>query len=256
MGAGRNLFGIGLLTILFLTLAYLYAEEEEVPAVILPGSRVTLSVDLHDISVGSPFSLSLLIDSPKPEDVSVEVPPHTGVLTIDRFVKTPRVLSANLTMTHIEYRFIPTTEGEFILGSFRVTTPQGITETQPVVLNIQRRVTGPGILNLQLRWEGAPRQTTAGERIILMLHVSDPRRSVSDEIQYPPPSFFMPQVPRGVILSQTPLSQQERDSGYVLKLTLIPLTEGEFNLPARNILQENIRYRIPLLRIPVTERER
>ena len=64
----------------------------------------------------------------------------------------------------------------------------------------------------------------------------------------------MPQVPRGVILSQESLTQQERDAGYVLKLTLIPLTAGEFNLAARNLLQEGVRYRIPALRIIIVER--
>jgi len=261
MGARRILFGIGLLIFLMLTTLYLFSEEEEEPAVPASyGSRVTLSVDLHDISVGTPFTLSLLVDFEKPEDVSIIAPVYTGVLTLDRFLKTPRILGQdrtgqNRTLTNIEYRFIPTQEGEFTMGAFVITTPDGVTLTQPVVINIQRRTTGPGILNLQLRWEGAPRQITAGERVTFMLHVNDPRQG-SERMLYPPPSFFMPQVPKGVILSQEPLSQQERDAGFVLKLQLIPLAAGEFSLAARNLLQENVRYRIPALRIIITERDR
>ena len=258
MDTGRKLFSVGLLIIL--TAAAQFLAAEEIVAAPALGSRVTLSVDLHDISVGSPFSLSLLVDYEKPEDVNVTAPVYTGILTLDRFLKTPRILGQdragqNRTLTNIEYRFIPIQEGEFTLGAFTITTPDGVTVTQPVVLNVQRRTLGPGILNLQLRWEGAPRQIAAGERATFLLHVNDPRQG-SERILYPPPSFFMPQVPRGVLLSQEPLSQQERDAGFVLKLALIPLAAGEFNLTARNLLHDNVRYRIPALRITVTERER
>lgn len=101
-----------------------------------------------------------------------------------------------------------------------------------------------------LYWEGVsrsiiPPQITAGDRIILVLC------AVERNSHLPPPEFFMPEVPHNVILAISSISAEERNSGIVIKLMLIPLKEGEFILPARVLEYENIRFEILELKIKV-----
>jgi len=104
--------------------------------------------------------------------------------------------------------------------------------------NTQPRVNTPP----RLTWE-APLQAAVGERVTLTLRITN------WSTQFPQPSFFNPEVPRGVILSQQAVTAEERESGIAIKLTLIPLTAGETIFTAQILNHENIRYEIPALRI-------
>jgi len=106
----------------------------------------------------------------------------------------------------------------------------------------------PEIAVPQLTWEGVRQPVTTGERLTLTLRANNwnaPLASV-------PPSFFMPEVPQGVILAAQPVTAEERASGILIKLTLIPLVTGSFNLPARTLQHGNTRFEIPALHIRVT----
>ena len=105
----------------------------------------------------------------------------------------------------------------------------------------------------RLFWEGAsrtriPQQVTAGDRVTLVL------RAAGWNAQSPVPAFFLPEVPQNVILAVLPVTTNERFNGIVIKLTLIPLKEGLFILPARLLQYENTRFEIPELNIQVVNR--
>ena len=105
----------------------------------------------------------------------------------------------------------------------------------------------------RLYWESGnrsavPHQIKTGERITLTL------RAAVWNSPDPPPSFFMPEVPQNVILASSPVSQEERFNGIVIKLTLIPLNEGGFNLPARVMEHNAARFEIPELNIQIISR--
>jgi len=110
--------------------------------------------------------------------------------------------------------------------------------------------TEPSFLTPRLYWEGASRariaqQVKTGERITLVL------RAAGWKDQSPPSSFFMPEVPRDVILAAAPVSAEERFNGILIKFTLIAIKEGEFILPARTLQHENIIFNIPELKIKI-----
>jgi len=237
MKAG-NIFRITVLFFLLIQPLALNAEEE-------PGLRVFAEINPEMPVTGRPFIYTLFIDYPVPEDVIVTAPSFAGFLSLDRIVKTPRVTETQ-TQTVVEYRFFPVNSGRFVLESFTVTCPAGIGESGSFVLDIRAESEGPRLFAPRILWEGAPRQMAAGERVTFALRVN------GWNSQQPPPEFFMPPVPQGVILALSPLTAQERADGIALKLTLIPLSAGDFRLNARNVQHENVRFSIPALYIQIT----
>jgi hypothetical protein len=194
-------------------------------------------------TAGVPWILTLLIDHGVPDEVIVIAPPLSPSLSMDRFIKTPRMTNSRL-QTVVEYRFILNTPGRYTLESFTVITPHGTAETEPYILEIQGAVTEQRASSPRIFWEGSPGQMAAGERAVLSLRITGWN---SGRL---PQEFFMPEVPRGAILEALPLTAEERSRGIAIKLNLIPL--GDFRLPARILRYENLMFEIPALYIRVT----
>jgi len=241
MDTGRKLFRIGLL-ILFLLIGHGIAAQNNETEI-----NVSITINPEILSVGNQFTLTLVVDYPVPDDVSVIMPPFAGSISLDRYVRTPRISLNGHMQTAFEFRMTANAGGRVFIGPLSVLTPDGEAEIEPVLLII-RNEAEERYTNLRLVWNNAPRQITAGERVTFTL-LADITRA--GNLQMPLPAFFMPEVPQGVILFSSPLSQEERQSGIVLKLTLIPLEAGQFSLPARTLMRENIRFEIPALLIRV-----
>ena len=242
------------------------ADEPEKPKR-LSGSKIRVIIAQDTLTVGSPFTLTILVDYPEPEDVSVIAPPFPETISMEKYLRAPRVTGnptpaeiekakqqgQNLIHTSVEFTLIPRAAGRIELSSFSVITPEGAAETGAIILNTQYQERGQVIQSVRLSWEGAPAQITAGDRVTFVLRTNPPAPvsalSLTGSL---PHSFFMPEVPRGVILSQVRISQEEKESGVALKLTLIPLSEGNFNLPSRNLQYDNIRFAVPALNIRIT----
>ena len=125
----------------------------------------------------------------------------------------------------------------------------GQKETPAVIQEQEQKFITP-----RLYWEGASRARTAqqiktGERVTLVL------RAAGWSSPAPTSAFFMPEVPRDVILASAPVSADERFNGILIKLTLIPLKEGVFNLPARTLQHEKTLFEIPNLTIRIISGE-
>jgi len=247
-------------------------QEPEQPAVQAPQQqlegtgRVTVTISQDNLTYGVPFTLTFLVDYPEPEEVSVVPPEISSSLTMEQFVKSPVVTDIEqlhqtgrrsrnpkdniYTQTSIEFTIIPNATGRIMLDSFTVISPHGARYTSPIVLIVNPRAEVRRAVSQRLVWEGAPRQAATGERITFYLRLQNFRPDSADT--YPGSAFFMPQVPQGVILSQNSIPAHEKEAGVVLKLTLIPLAEGNFSLPARSINHENVRYDIPALTIRIT----
>jgi len=248
----------------------LNAQEE--PAVNFPPFNVTLNINSQNFTLGDSFTLTLIIDYPIPDNVAVYAPQYDDFLSLDRLIIFPRLEEPRQPQTTLrsqmqaqpqeppqvqtiaEYRFITTRVGRFTLEAFTVISPTGTKNTHPVTLEIiARNVPVTQTVTQNLVWEGARivsgnavLTAAAGDRVTLTL------RSGSWRSLQPPPEFFMPQVPMGVILTPLPVTGEERDSGVIIKLRLIPLAQGEIIFPARTLTHENVRFVIPLLRINVS----
>jgi hypothetical protein len=256
MGRGRTGRRAGLLAAVFLAILapLLWAQEgEEGPRVEEQGPRVLVRTNPERPAAGSVWVLSLLIEHPVPEEVTVFAPPFTGAFFLDQFVKTARAAEPPQSQspsdspeaeirTLAEYRFIMNSPGTFTLDSFTVVSPLGKTQTVP--LSVSVRNAGTELLRPRFSWN-APQRIRAGEASVLELRISgwDSSRSL------PGPSVFMPPVPEGVILE--PEEGSAPNAAAVLRLKLIPLNVSAFILPARIIAFENAVLEIPGLRIPV-----
>jgi hypothetical protein len=208
--------------------------------------------------VNNPWTFSLIVDYPYPDDVSVIEPPFP--LSLDRIVKYSRRFDAKI-QTVFEYRFIPSESGSFTIEAFTVICPDGVTKTQPFNLDISASKKERALPVLRLFWEINSKQIsslstadsfqmTAGERILLILRAND--RNSPMQHEYPPQEYFAPAAPQGAILAISPLSEGERAAGIMLKLTLIPL-KGDFRLDARTLQHENFIFEIPPLLIRINE---
>ena len=242
----KLIFYITLAVFFLISILNLHAQEDADAEEIEedPRPQIFTSVDPQTPVTGRPLTISLIIDHPVPEEVTVIAPPFSGSLTLDRIVKNPRVTDTQV-FTLVEYRLIPSRSGRIVLESFTVVCPSGIAESGSFVLNILGEGEEPLLINPRLAWE-APRQTAAGDRVTLVLRASG-WNSLSPE-----PEFFMPPVPHGVILAHLPLTEQERAGGIVVKLTLIPLSAGNFRLNERTVRHENVEFAIPALNIQIT----
>jgi hypothetical protein len=194
-------------------------------------------------TAGKPWSLTLIIDYPDPDQVTVAAPPF-GVFSLERSFKSPRLIEDRL-QTIVEYRLIPGRAGRFTLESFVVICPSGLKKTEPLLLNINAETPELKPLVLKLVWEDVPSKMAAGERVTILLY-----SNIQDSQQLPP-GFFTPEVPAGLILSSLKLTEQERISGLYAKFDIMPL-EGNIYFPSRVLKSENTVYEIPALRITVT----
>jgi hypothetical protein len=194
---------------------------------------------------GKTWILTLIIDYPDPDQVTIAVPP-LGVFTPERSFKSPRLIDDRI-QTVAEYRLIPNRTGRFTLESFVVICPSGIKKTEPLLLNITAETQEVKPIVLRLVWEGVPAKIETGEHCTISLC-----SNVQDSKQLPS-GFFTPEVPAGLILSSLKLTEQERTGGLYAKFDIIPL-EGSIYFPSRTLQSENIIYEIPALRITVSNR--
>jgi hypothetical protein len=208
--------------------------------------------------INSSWTISLIVDYPFPDDVSVIEPEFP--FTLDRIVKYSKTKDAKI-KTVFEYSFIPSEGGSFKIGAFTVMYPDGITKTDTINLDIRPLNEKRTLPVLRLFWdikhdkisslsEVNLFQMTEGERALLVMRLN--RLNSQPVLEYPPQEFFAPVAPQGAILALSPLSTEERAAGIMLKLTLIPL-KGDFRLDARTLQNENFIFEIPPLYIRVNK---
>jgi len=205
--------------------------------------------------VDNPWTLSLIVDYPFPDDVSVIEPPFP--VSLDSIVRYSRMSESKI-QTVFEYRFIPSKSGSFVMGAFTVICPDGVIKTDTFNFDIRPVNEKKALPVMRLFWEINNRnisplsaaetfQMTAGESALLVLRVNSQSAD-----KYPPQEYFLPPAPQGAILALSPLSEEERASGIMLKLTLIPL-KGDFHLNAGILKHENFIFEIPPLFIRINE---
>ena len=242
MGSGRKFYRIGLVMkalFIFLLMAAVNTFAQDVSFESYPAIPVA----------GSPWTLTLIVDYPYAEDVTVIPPPYSRILTLERYLKLPK-LTGNTVQTAIEYRFIPITGGDFVLPPFNVITPAGVTETQAMNLTI-RSLSETITTTPRIVWSGVPQRIPVGNSTMFMLRVQDMYPAAGNK--FPPQEFFMPEIPPNVLLSPVPLSAEERAGGILLKVNLIPLKEGTFRLNEAALSFEDYKFNIPELQILITE---
>jgi hypothetical protein len=221
----------------------LHAQAAEGPEVLIQSSPDPVS--------GESWTLSLLIDYPQPDEVTVLAPHFPGSLYLDRVLKSGRPMGdaeGPGRWTVAEYRFFINSEESFEMDSFIVITPGGRVETEPFAVDV-RNANAPRPV---LVWERIPKELVVGEAASIGLKLSGANSSLS----FPQPRFFMPSLIEGAIIEVEAPSKEDRESSIVLRLRLTPLKAATIVFPERNLQYGNVLYRIPPLRIPVSPKLR
>jgi hypothetical protein len=236
------------LILTWLLMIPLAASAQDASAGDNPHEGVLVDIEISpDIpKVGRPLAVTLLVDYPVPDAVTVITPLFPPPLVFDRFVKAPKP-SEGQVKTAVEYRFIPNINGLFILEPFTVICPYGTVRTQPIVLDISLPSEEKSVPIPRITWEGVPSRMMSGERADFTLRVSGlgPRK--------PPEDFFTPVVPRRAIFETSPMSIEEKTGLVTVNFSFIPMESGEFRMNARTLYFENIRFEVPSLHIRVNE---
>jgi hypothetical protein len=196
---------------------------------------------------GTPWTLTILVDYPFPDELEIRAPPFPDNLVLDtvrrdlRFM--PRSGDRGGRWTAVEYRLIPAGGGTARLGPFEVRGPWGSLTAGPVTVEVwakeNRREENPGPL---FSWR-APPGLGAGEAAFLDL------LAVPGGEPLPDPALFVPAVPPGAILER---ERSDLPAGVFLRLRVVPLAPPLFRLPPYQVRGGRTVFDIPPLDIPVT----
>jgi hypothetical protein len=251
MDRGRHI-GAGLLTArpLFLIMALGLFFFSPSPAAQTPpaGPRILQETDPPAPEAGGRWTLTILVDHPRPGEVEVRPPRFPGALFPEQNRRESRLVE-NRRWTAVEYRFVAAEPGAVTLPPFEIITPGGMSRTAPLGLIIRAAGDGAGEFRPRLEWEPLPARLETGKprEIFLRLAGWDPRRPL------PGAAVFSPPVPPGVILEAGEPGPGDREAGRVLRLRIIPLSGPRFTLPGRSVRYEGLLLDIPPLSIPVQE---
>jgi hypothetical protein len=185
---------------------------------------------------GGLWTITFLVDHPRPGEVEVLPPPWPAALAFDSMRREARFVEQE-PWTLVEYRFVIRGSGGIRLGPFEIASPRGRARIGPLSLEVRAAP--------RLVWENIPPRLAVGEALEFSLRLVD-RGSGP-----PPAAAPLPPAPRDCILEALELRPGDREAGRVLRLRLIPLAAGEFVLPAAAASFGNPPLEIPPLRIRV-----
>jgi hypothetical protein len=110
-----------------------------------------------------------------------------------------------------------------------------------MTVNVQDPDAQHAPVTLRLFWDGVPQRLAAGEIASLSLRAGEPSEGLPPD-SVPPPGFFMPEVPPGVILSLD--GNGGRETGVMCKFNLV-LIDADLSLGPRVLRYENFAFEIP-----------
>ncbi|MFP3043841.1 hypothetical protein LQZ19_18670 [Treponema primitia] len=168
------------------------------------------------------WRISILVDHPVPEEVTVIPPDLPSSLTFAQSRKETRLIRTSpeegTRWTLVEFLFVPQRTGTISLGAFEVSVRGFKTTTR----NLQTYVTAQEGMREEyhprLVWDTLPAALTIGEEAELILRILnwDPGKALR-----PPP--FRGTAPAEALLEELPLTKEDLDQGRVLRLRVIPL---------------------------------
>ena len=244
MGHRKRSFCIGLLIFSSLFLFFngtgLQAEEENEQEN-QPELRIETSA--NNPTVDKPWSLFLLVNHPRQQEVSVDPPRFPPSLFLER-VRTDTVLiTEGEKWTRFEFRFTPNRTGAITLDPFTVKIQRRVLETEP----LSYRVYGVSVRRYdpRLRWQSPAPAISMGEKGELFLELLN-----WDPLKKPPESFFQGKLPVNAIFYESPIRASEQD-GYRYKISIIPLSQSDVILEPFSITHENYVLNIPGIKVQV-----
>jgi hypothetical protein len=239
-----------LVTLFFLPFPGLGGQEAQEGA---PGIAVTLESSPERPILGGSWRISILVDHPLPEEVTVIPPELPASLTFaqsrkeTRFVRTSPEQGTR--WTAVEFLFVPQRTGAIVLepfealvGDSRALTPEARTTV------IAGEGEGEGEeYHPRLAWDAPPSLLGLGEAAELSLRVLDgnplkPLRRLPLRIN----------APVEALLEEIPLTGEERDRGLALRLRVTPLEGSRVSLGPFPVPFETLTLEAPALSLALS----
>jgi hypothetical protein len=227
----RRFHRTGLLTFVLLATLFFAPLKQSRGQDVLGGAE-ELAVRLESSParpvLGGIWRVSILVDHPVPEEVTVIPPELPPSLTFAQSRKETRFIGASAEQgrrwTLAEFLFVPQSAGDIVLEPFealvgeeRILTPQARTTVGAAEGRETRRP--------RLAWDTPPRVLGIGEAAELTLRVldGDPQRP----LRRLPLSMT---APVEALLEEIPLTGDDQAQGLALRLRLIPLEGSRVSL--------------------------
>ncbi|MDR1216779.1 MAG: hypothetical protein LBK25_08865 [Treponema sp.] len=224
-------------------------EVEADETLVIEQERLFIEVALSSEQpvVNIPWTISILVDYSRPEYVGVSPPEFPEALHLDEMRMEPLTRENKSRWTAVRWTFIPQrpeVDEPIHLGSFQITTPGKTAFTEAIDVSILSRA--PAVKNYypRLVWDKIQTPFEVGVDGSLLLRLLDWK-----------PSLPIPKIsltpPEQTILEELPLTQADVARSAILRLSLIPLTEGEVTIPRLHFKSQGVNLEIPSLTIPV-----
>ncbi|WP_232616785.1 SH3 domain-containing protein [Treponema primitia] len=220
MGRGHRYCRTGLLVLIPLIVPLffsprLFGQSGEEPVVLVE------SFPERPVLDGS-WRISILVDHPVPEDVTVIPPDLPSSLTFAQSRKETRLIRTSpeegTRWTLVEFLFVPQRTGTISLGAFEVSVRGFRTTTRKLQTYVIAQEGMKEEYHPRLAWDTLPAALTIGEDAELILRIlgGDPGKALR-------PAPFRGTAPAEALLEELPLTKEDLDQGRVLRLRLIPL---------------------------------
>jgi len=226
--------------------AGLGAQEEE--AVEVESIEVRTETSPASPTVNNPWSVFILVNYSRPEEVEVDSPDFPASLALERIRTDTRTMTAagggpSERWTRVEFLFIPRRPETVSLGPFEVSAGGRFGATGVISATVQAESTGR--YEPRFRWLAAPSGVRVGEGSELTLELTnwDPSRRA-------PQGFFRGRAPVNAILEEAAPTAAAAGA-YRYRITVIPLESGSVSLDAFTFTHDTYPLSVPALRVTV-----
>jgi hypothetical protein len=207
---------------------------------------VTLESSPERPILGGSWRISILVDHPVPEEVTVIPPELPSSLTFaqsrkeTRFVRTSAEQGTRWTLA--EFLFVPHRTGEIVLEPFEALVGDSRALTPAARTTVIAREGEREEYHPRLVWDAPRAPLRIGEAAELSLRVLD--RDPLKPLRRLPLSVT---VPVEALLEEIPLTEEELDQGLALRLRLIPLEGTRVSLGPFPLRFETLTLEAPVI---------
>jgi hypothetical protein len=222
----------------------LWADEEE--TVEYEPIEVRLETNPANPTVNNAWSVFILVNHPRPDEVSVDSPDFPSSLALERIrTDTRTILGANSQSerwTRVEFLFIPRRAEALRLEPFEVRIQERFALTDVISARVQGESSNR--YEPRFRWLSPPSGLRLGEAGEITLELSnwDPARRI-------PEDFFSGRAPLNAVLEENP--PVRTDAGYRYTILLIPLGGANVKLDAFAFLSDTYTLSVPEISLRV-----
>jgi hypothetical protein len=230
-----------------------WADEDEIEEYEFEPIEVRLEINPANPTVNNPWSVFILVNHPRPDEVSIESPEFPSSLALERIRTDTRTIlgtssqsgtgSQSERWTRVEFLFTPRRAESVRLEPFEVMIHERFALTEVISVRVQGESSNR--YEPRFRWLSPPAGLRLGEagEITLELTNWDPARRI-------PEDFFRGRAPLNAILEENP-PDRTAEGSYRYRILLIPLDQSNVRLEAFSFYSDTYTLSVPEINLRV-----